>query len=96
MKRTFADRLRFYSNISGFIEKDRFREISRSHPQISGDYTSRFHPKDAVLACGSSGGQVTILKGANGSVPFSNWRIEREFKGQNEEEITSLEWNVSY
>ena len=72
-----------------------FNEISRSLPQISGCYVSRFHPTDAVLACGSDG-QVTIFKGANGSVPFSNWRIEREFKGQNEKEITSLEWNVSY
>ena len=42
---------------------------------------SRFHSTHAVLACGSDG-QVTIFDGANGSIPFSNWRIEREFKSQ--------------
>ena len=74
-----------------------FREsMRRNLPQISGDCISRFHPTDAVLACDSSDGQVTIFKGANGFVPFSNWRIEREFKVQNEKWITSLEWNVSY
>ena len=72
-----------------------FREsMRRNLPQISGICTSRFHPTDAVFACGSYG-QVTIFKGANWSVPFSNWRIEREFKVQNEN-ITSIEWNVSY
>ena len=93
VKRTFADRLRFYSNIFGFIEKDRFREISSSHLQLSGVCISRFHPKDAVLACVSSDGQVTIFKGANGSIPFSDWRIKREFKFHG---ISSFEWNVSY
>ena len=74
-----------------------FRQsIRRNRLQISGDCKSRFHPTDAVLACGSSDGQVTIFKGANGFVPFSNWRIEREFKGQNVKEIRSIEWNVSY
>ena len=73
-----------------------FREsIRRKLPQISGRCVSRFHPTDAVLACGSDG-QVTIFKGANGFVPFSNWRIQREFKVQNVKEIVSLEWNVSY
>ena len=67
--------------------------MRRNLPQISGDCVSRFHPTDAVLACGSDG-QVTILKGANGFVPFSNWRIEREF--QNVKDIRSIEWNVSY
>ena len=74
---------------------DQFREVRLPLPQISGICKSRFHPTDAVLACGSNG-QVTILKAANGSVPFSDWRIERKFKGQNVKEIVSLEWNVSY
>ena len=40
---------------------------------------------------------MTMYKGANGSVPFTNWRIERELKVQNVKEIIrSLEWNVSY
>ena len=74
-----------------------FREsIRRNLPQKYVYCLSRFHPTDAVLACGSSDGQVTILKGANGSVPFFNWRIEREFKVQNVKGIWSIEWNVSY
>ena len=76
-----------------------FREsIRRNLPQISGRCVNRFHPTDAVLACGSQG-QVTIFKSAKCSVPFSDWRIELELKVQNEKEITfvsSLEWNVSY
>ena len=79
-----------------FIIPVRFMQTQLSLPQISGYSAIRFHPTDAVLACGSSDGQVTILKGANEFVPFSNWRIERELKVQNEKWITSLEWNVSY
>ena len=74
-----------------------FREsIRRNLPQKYVYCLSRFHPTDTVLAAFGLHGQVTILKGANGSVPFSNWRIEREFKGQNVKEIRSIEWNVSY
>ena len=74
-----------------------FREsIRRNLPQISGICQIRFHPTDAVLACGSYDGQVTIFKAAKWSVPFSNWRIERELKVQNVKDIKSLEWNVSY
>ena len=74
-----------------------FREsIRRNLPQKYVYCLSRFHPTDTVLAAFGLHGQVTILKGANGSVPFSNWRIEREFKGQNLKEIRSIEWNVSY
>ena len=78
-----------------FIIPVRFRQTQLSLPQISGYCISRFHPTDAVLACGSDG-QVTIFKGVNGSVPLTNWRIEREFKGQNVKGIWSIEWNVSY
>ena len=67
-----------------------------SHPQISGGCKSRFHPTKAVLACGSGNGQVTIFKAANQSVPFSDWRIEREFKGRKSGWIKALEWNVRY
>ena len=75
---------------------DRFRKIQVSLPQTFGGYKSRLHPTDAILACGSYDGQVTIFKAANGSVPFSEWRIEREFKCQNLKHITNIEWNVSY
>ena len=78
-----------------FIIPVRFRQTQLSLPQISGYCISRFHPTDAVLACGSDE-QVTIFKGVNGSVPLTNWRIEREFKGQNVKGIWSIEWNVSY
>lgn len=78
---------------------DRFREIHLSHPQISESCKNRFHPTEAVLACGSSNGQVKIFKAAeNGSVSVSlsnYWRIEREFNGYKLKKITSLEWNVS-
>ena len=73
-----------------------FREsIRRNLTQKYVYCLSRFHPTDTVLAAFGLHGQVTILKGANGSVPFSNWRIQREFKVQNLK-IESLEWNVSY
>ena len=84
-------KLNFNSNYSSVV----FKGTRLPLPQISGRCVSRFHPTDAVLACGSDG-QVTIFKGANGFVPFSNWRIQREFKVQNVKEIVSLEWNVSY
>ena len=54
----------------------------------------RFHPTEAVLACGSAclNKVVTIFKGGNGFVPFSNWRIEGEFICG----TRALEWNVCY
>ena len=68
--------------------------LSLSH--LSAGYIkNRFHPTDSVLACGSDG-QVTILKAANRSVPFCNWRIEWELIVQNVKQVSSLEWNVSY
>ena len=60
------------------------------------NYPKSFHPTDAVLACGSQNGQVMILKAANSSVAFSNWRIEAEFKTKFLKDIVALEWNVNY
>ncbi len=75
---------------------DQFEAIGRSFSQISGWCFSRFHPTDPVLACGSEdSSSVFLLKGANGSIPFSDWEIEQEFNGQNQSEIWGLEWNVS-
>ena len=85
-------KLNFNSNYSSVV----FKGTRLPLPQISGRCVSRFHPTDAVLACGSDDGQVKILKGAKGSVPFSNWRIEWELEGRNLKSIRALEWNVSY
>ncbi len=75
---------------------DQFQTTEKSIPQISGNCLSRFHPTEPVLACGSTGSSsVILLKGANGSIPFANWKIEQEFKRQTQEEIYLLEWNVS-
>ena len=78
------------------VNSARFRETRVSPPQMLSYCLSRFHPTDAVFACGLSHGQVTIFKGANRSMPFSNWEIERELKVQNVQKVESLEWNVSY
>ncbi len=68
--------------------------IPRSHPQTSGECFSRFHPTDSVLACGS-GSSVAIFKAVNWSIPFSDWKVEQEFKNQIIGVIKALEWNVS-
>ena len=67
-----------------------------SQTRVSRYYNGRFHPTDAIFGYGSYDGQVTILKAANGSVSFFDWRFEGEYKCQNIKFISSLEWNVSY
>ncbi len=66
------------------------QELNRS--DIS---SCRFHPTDVILAANSFS-SVTIFRGTNRCVSFSDWEVEQEFKDLHLKQITSLEWNVSY
>lgn len=76
------------------MRTDTFEEIDLSLETfgISGIRCAKFHPIDPVLACGLLDTRVVILRGANHSVLFADWKIEREL--QPKSLALELEWNV--